>query len=299
MTAATLERAAEPVDDERRQGLAFDIFGDDQQRLAGVDHRFQQRDHFLDVRDLLLVDEDVAIFEHALHRLRIGDEVRREIAAVELHALDPLDLGLEALAFIDGDDAVLADLLHRLGQQLADLRVVVRGDGGDLGHLLLALDGDRHLLELLGDVGHGPLDAVLHLHGIDARDDRPQPFVEDRFGEHGGGGGAVAGDVARLRGNFADHPGAHVFIDVFEVDFLGHGHAVLGDGRRAEAFLENDVAALGAERHLDGPGQLGNAPTHRIAGFLIESNHLCHGIGSWRLVSCSWLVVRFGGYARS
>ena len=46
--------------------------------------------------DLLLVDEDVGVFEDALHRLRVGDEVRREVAAVELHAFDDLELGLEA-----------------------------------------------------------------------------------------------------------------------------------------------------------------------------------------------------------
>ena len=36
-------------------------------------------------------------------------------------------------------------------------------------------------------------------------------------------------------------------IDVFQFDFLGDGHAVLGDGRRAEALLQNDVAARGAQ----------------------------------------------------
>ncbi len=47
-------------------------------------------------------------------------------------------VGLEALGLFDGDDAVLADLLHRLGDQVADLLVVVRRDGADLRDLLLA-----------------------------------------------------------------------------------------------------------------------------------------------------------------
>ena len=71
-------------------------------------------------------------------------------------------------------------------------------------------------------------------------------------------------------------PGAHVFVDVFQVDFLGDRHAVFGHRRRAEALLQNHVAALGAERHLDRPGQLGNAAAHRVAGFLVECNHLGH-----------------------
>ena len=132
-------------------------------------------------------------------------------------------------------------------------------------------------LSFVGDVGDGLLDALLHLHRVDAGDDGLEAFVEDGFGQHGGGGGAVAGDVARLAGDFADHAGAHVFVDVFEFDFLGDGDAVLGDGRRAEALLQDDVAALGTERDLDGPGELLDAAAHRFAGFLIEGNHLGHG----------------------
>ena len=79
-----------------------------------------------------------------------------------------------------------------------------------------------------------------------------------------------------LRGDFADHPGAHVLVDVFEVDFLGHGHAVLGDGRRAEALLQDDVAAARAEGDLDRLGQLGDAAPQRVAGFLVKCNHFRH-----------------------
>ena len=42
-----------------------------------------------------------------------------------------------ALVLFDGDDAFLADLLHRLGQDVADLRVAVGADGADLGDLFL------------------------------------------------------------------------------------------------------------------------------------------------------------------
>ncbi len=103
---------------------------------------FEHRDQVLVAGDLLFVDEDVGVFELALHLLRIGDEVRRQVAAVELHAFDELVVGLEGLAFFDGDDAVLADLVHRLGDDLADLVVVVGGDGGDVLQVLLVLDRD-------------------------------------------------------------------------------------------------------------------------------------------------------------
>ena len=78
-----------------------------------------------------------------------------------------------------------------------------------------------------------------------------------------------------------DHLGTHVFVGVFEFDFLGDGHAVFGDGRGAEGFLQNDVAALGAEGNFDRPGQFANAATHGVAGFLIKCNHLGHVMGSF------------------
>ena len=46
--------------------------------------RGPQRQQVLHRRDLLLVQEDIPVLEHRLHPLRVGDEVGREVAAVEL-----------------------------------------------------------------------------------------------------------------------------------------------------------------------------------------------------------------------
>ena len=43
------------------------------------------------------MDKDVGVFELGRHLLGVGDEVGREVAAVELHAFDDVELGLEAL----------------------------------------------------------------------------------------------------------------------------------------------------------------------------------------------------------
>src|SRR3712207_9276437 len=72
--------------------------------------------------------------------------VRREVALVELHALGDVELGGEGVALLDGDDAVLADLLHGLADELADLGVL-RGDGRDAGDGLLVGDRDGDLVE--------------------------------------------------------------------------------------------------------------------------------------------------------
>ena len=91
--------------------------------------------------------------EDRFHLLGVGDEIGADVAAVELHAFDVFGLELDALGLFDGDDAVLTDLLHHLGNEVADL-AVLGGDGGYLGDLLFALDLGGHSLQF---VGHGRL----------------------------------------------------------------------------------------------------------------------------------------------
>jgi hypothetical protein len=80
------------------------------------------------------VEQDVGVFELGDHLVGVGDEVGREVAAVELHAFDDVEFGLGGLGFFDRDDAFVADLLHRLGDHVADgFLVAVGRDGADLG----------------------------------------------------------------------------------------------------------------------------------------------------------------------
>ena len=110
-------------------------------------------------------------------------------------------------------------------------------------------------LDVLDGFGHGEIDAALQVHRVHAGGHRLGAFADDRLGQNGRGGGAVAGDVVGLRGDFADHLGAHVLELVRKLDFLGDRHAVLGDARSAEGLVDDDVAALGAERDLHGIGE--------------------------------------------
>ena len=189
------------------------------------------------------------------------------------------------LGLFDRDDAVLADLVHRLGDDLADRLVVVRRDGADLGDHVAA-DRLRHLLELGGDRLDGLLDAALDVHRVRAGDDVLRALAVDRLREHGRGRGAVAGGVRRLARDLAHHLRAHVLERILQVDFLGDRHAVLGDGRRAELLVEDDVAALGAERDLHRVGQLVDAAQDRLARLLAVHNLFCHRSSS--PTSFSW-----------
>ena len=235
------------------------------QRLAGLHHRLQQRQQLLQSGQLLFVDQDIRIFHLDPHLVGVGDEVGRDVAAVELHALDHFELGFERLCFLDRDHALVADLLHGIGNETTDLGVAVGRDGADLGDLLVRGDVLGVLLQVRDDGLDREVDAAFEIHRVHAGSNSLGAFPDDRVSEHGRGGGAVTGLVGGLRGDLAHHLRAHVLELVFELDLLGDGHAVLGDAGSAERLVEHDVAALGAERHAHRVGESIDAAQHSVA----------------------------------
>ena len=253
------------------------------------------------------MDQDVGVLLDRFHALRIGNEVRRQIAAIELHAFDYVQLRFEGLRLFDGDDAILADFLHRFGNDLADGLVVVRRDRA---HLRNHLAGDglaefvefaffvvAFLVELAGDEGDGLLDAALHRHRIGSSSNGLHAFAVNGLGKNGRGGGAVAGYVGGLRSDFADHLRAHVLEVVFQFNFFGYGYAVFSDGGRTEFLFDDHVAALGAESYLHSVSQQVDAAENGLAGLFSVNNLLCHSFSLLMMFWCrrclriSWLLA--------
>jgi hypothetical protein len=224
--------------------------------------------------ELLLVDQHVGLVELDAHLVLVGDEIRAEIAAIELHAFDHLEFGLGGLGLLDGDDALVADLLHGFGQETADLGVAIGRDGPDLGDLVVLGHLARIDLEFGDDGVDRLVDATLQVHRVHAGGDGLGAFLDDRLGKHGRGCGAVAGEIAGLGRDLAHHLGAHVLELVLQLDLLGDGDAVLGDARGAERLVDDDVAALGTERHLHSIGENVDAAQHLLAGFGVEFDFL-------------------------
>ncbi len=94
-----------------------------------------------------MVEEDVRLVEDGLLTLWIGDEVGRQVALVELHALDKIKIHTEGIGLLDGYYAVLAYLVDGIGNNLAD-RGIGRRDSSNVRNLFLrVIDPDR----LIGD----------------------------------------------------------------------------------------------------------------------------------------------------
>ncbi len=275
-----LERAPELVHHQGGQGLALDVLGDDEQGTSFLGYALENGDEVPHVADLLVIDEQVRVFEHGLHAFGIGDEVGGEVAAVELHALDQLEGGVHALGLIHGDDAFLAHLVHGVGDDLPHLGVAVGGDGADLLDLLLVLHALAHLLEVIHDGGGGLVDAALEVHGVHAGGQVLEPLGVDGLGKDRGRGGAVTGHVGGLGCHLAHHLGTHVFELVPELDLLGHRDAVLGDVRRTEHLVEDRVAPLGAQGRLHGVSELVHTHEHLGPGFLTVYDLFCRHVHS-------------------
>ena len=212
------------------------------------------------------MDQDIGVIQFDEHLFRVGDEVGRQITTVELHAFDNVELEFEALGFLDGDYAFLADLFHGFGNLFANFTVAIGRNDANLSDFLSAGNRSRTGLEVLDNLGDGEIDAALQVHRVHAGRDRLHALTHDRLGEHGGGGGAVAGDVVGLRGDLADHLGAHILELVLEFDFLGDGDAVLGDAGRAERLVDDDVATLRAQRDLHRVGEDVDAAQDALTG---------------------------------
>ena len=153
---------------------------------------------------------------------------------------------------------------------------VAGGDGGDVGHVLGRVDVAGGLAERVVDGLDGLVDAALEVHRVGAGRDGAQALVDHGLGDDGGGRRAVTGDVVGLGGDFLGELGAEVLERVVELDLTGDGDAVVGDRRGAPLLVEDDVAALGAERHLDGVGERVDAALEGSTGVLVELQDLGH-----------------------
>src|SRR3990167_6529951 len=267
-----LDDATHVVDHQGGQGFAFDVFGHDQQRTAGFGHGLQHRQHFADVGDLLVDQQDQRGFQLGDHGVGLVDEVRRQVATVELHAFDDRQFVFQTRTFLDCDHAFFTDFFHGFGNDVADGAVGVGGDGADLGDRLAVGARLGQVLQLGDDGDGGLVDAALEVHRVHAGSNGLQTFADDGLGQYGGGGGAVAGFVVGLGGYVLDQLRAHVLEAVFQLDFLGNGNAVLGDGRSAEALLKNHVTAFRAEGRFNRVSQDVYTGEHFLAGGVAELN---------------------------
>ena len=98
--------------------------------------------------------------------------------------------------------------------------------------------------------------------------DHLEALAVDGLGQDRGGGGAVAGHVTRFRRRLLDQLGAHVLVGVGQLDFLGDGDAVLGDGGAAPALVDDGIATARPQGAAHGTSQLADAGQQFLASLV-------------------------------
>ena len=278
LAAQLLRAPLKLIDDQRGERLGFDILGNDQQRTGGLCDLLEQGDQVLECADLPVADEDECILQHGLHLLGVGDEVGRDEAAVELHALHDVECGFGGLGFLDSDDAFVADLLHGFSDEFANDRIIMGRDRCHLRLFLALLDRARQSLQLIDGRLGASLEAALEVYGAGAGDHIAHAIGKYCVCQNDRRAGTIADGLASLLGGLPQHLRAEVLLGILEVELLGDGHAVVADKGHTPFSLDQHGLGFWPQRHPDCIGKLRGATQQLLPGHGPEQNLLMgHG----------------------
>ena len=213
------------------------------------------------------MQQNQRVFQLSRHFIGIGDEVRRQITAVKLHAFHNVQFAVQAFGFLNRDDAFIADLIHRFGNHGANLGFAIGRDCADLGNLIIGFDFFGTLFNIAQSRRSRLFNTTFQIHRVHAGGNRFMAFADNCLRQNRGGCGAVTGDIIGARSHFADHLRAHVFKLIFQLDFFGNRYTVFGGARCAKCFIKHNIAAFRAQRHFHGIGKNVDTFQHFIAGF--------------------------------
>ena len=241
-----IQGATQFVDNKSRQRFTINIFGNNEQGLAHFGNLLKDRQKVFHVADFFLIDEDAGIFNIDFHFLRVGDEVRRKIAAIKLHTLNNIKSGIHGFCFFNGDNTFFPNFIHCLGNDIADGLVIVGRDSTNLGNLFLLFGRFGNIGKLCNNSCNGFVDTAFNFHWIVAGSNKLGSFCINCLGKQGCGGGSVTSNITGFGGNLFNHLGAHVFKFAFQLDFFGNSYTVLGNNRRTKGFFEQDITSFGS-----------------------------------------------------
>ncbi len=278
-----------------RQRFAFNVFSNDQQRFTRFSNGFQHRQHFADVGDFFVSQQDERAFQFDRTRFRLVDEVRGEVATVKLHTFYHVQLILQTGAFFNGDHALFAHFFHRLRDQGTHGFVGVSRDGAYLSNSTGVRARYGEGFQLFNGGNNGFIDTAFQIHRVHARSNGFQAFSNDGLSQYGCSGGTVARSVVRFGGHFFHHLRAHVLELIFQFDFTCNGNTIFSNGRCTERFIQNDVTAFRAQGHFHCICQHVYAAQHFHTGvvteFYVFSCHFLFPLNSYGSVR-AWITLQ-------
>ena len=238
---------------------------------------FEHGEEILQIRNLLIVDENVRLLHVALHLFRIGHEVGREVTAVELHTFHSLEHRVATLCILDGDNTIHADSAHTIGNELTNFSIVVSRDACHLLNLLVAF---AHLFSLCLNAFyhfcHSLVHTALQIERVSTSCHISHTLCQDGLRQDGSSSSAITGIVARLARNALHELCASILETVFQFDFFCHCNAIFRDARSTEFFVDHHIATFRAEGYFHCVCQSVSTFAERFARIHIVSDIFCH-----------------------
>ena len=239
----------------------------------------QNGKQFFHGRNLLVVKQDIRILEFANHFFAIGNEIRGNVAAVELHTAYGFHLSFGAFGFFNGDDTFDAYFFHGFGNQVTDGFVTVGRDTADLAYFFEVV---THFFFLAFQVfhygSHGFVDTSFQFHRIGTGSNVFQANINNGLCQDSGCGRTVSGIISGFGSHFFDHLCTDVGIRIGQFNFFGYAYTVFGDVWSSEFLLNDYIAAFRSEGYFYCICQLVYPFFHQVAGFDIEFYFFCHDI---------------------
>ena len=187
--------------------------------------------------------QDVRIIQLSGESLVVGCEVRGNVTLVKLHTLNGVDVDAEGLGLLNGNNAVLADNIHSVGNLAADDWITC-GNGTDRSNLLLGRDVLCDALHLSDNSLNSLVDTATDCDWVCTSCNVTEALVNDDLCKQGCGGGTVADGVVSLGCYLFDQLSTHVLYWVLKLNLASNGDAIVSDGWCAVRTLQCDVATL-------------------------------------------------------
>ena len=203
------------------------------------------------------MDKNQGVIQLTHQILRIGHKIRREKSSVELHTINHIDVGLDALTFFNRDHAVFTDFIEGVSHDLADFDIVVGTDRCDTNNVFLVIGVNRlaQLSQCFINSFNSYLDTAVDRHRVSTRGDITKRSFENRFGQDSRGGRPVTGNVGRFAGCFFNERTAEIFSFITELYLFSYRHPILGHRRTAPAFIQQNISASGTKSRFDSVGK--------------------------------------------
>mmetsp|Transcript_4526 Transcript_4526/g.7578 ORF Transcript_4526/g.7578 Transcript_4526/m.7578 type:complete len:325 (-) Transcript_4526:123-1097(-) len=271
-----LDSSTELVHDKGSQCFGLHVFRNNQERSLALDNRFQNGNQLCEAAHLLFNQENMRVLEFNFLSLGVSDKVRTDESSFKSHTLDNFQFVLHSLSILNGNDTLLSDTLHGVGNKVTNFYIRVGRDGTHLRDLFLAGDWTRNILQRIHDRSHGQLNTSAQIHGIHTGSDSLATFAVDSTRQNSGSGGSISRYIIGFTRHTLDELGAHIFKLVLEINRFGDSDAILGNLRSSVWLTDNGIAALGTQSDLHSIGQEVDSSQHGSSSFDTKLDLLTH-----------------------